>query len=81
MIGYDDEEKNIFLYDCGRKEIIKLSYENLLLGMNAEYKGLCKPNTICTIRMDRPNSKKDIFKSAMKLKSNMFFCSFYLLNT
>ena len=72
MIGYDDEEKNIFLYDCGRKEIIKFSYENLLLGMNAEYKGLCKPNTICTIRMERPNSKKDIFKSAMKIKTDMF---------
>lgn len=72
MIGYDDEEKNIFLYDCGRKEVISLSYENLLLGMNAEYKGLCKPNTICTIRMDRPNSKKDIFKLAMKIKANMF---------
>lgn len=72
MIGYDDEEKNIFLYDCGRKEIIKLSYENLLLGMSAEYKGLCKPNTICTIRMDEPNSKKDIFKSAMKMKADMF---------
>ena len=72
MIGYDDEEKNIFLYDCGRKEVISLSYENLLFGMNAEYKGLCKPNTICTIRMDRPNSKKDIFKSAMKIKADMF---------
>lgn len=72
MIGYDDEEKNIYLYDCGRKEVLKLSYDNLLLGMNAEYKGLCKPNTICTIRMDKPNSKKDIFKSAMKIKSDMF---------
>ncbi len=72
MIGYDDEEKNIFLYDCGRKDMIKLSYENLLLGMNAEYKGLCKPNTICKIRMENPNNKKAVFKSAMKKKADMF---------
>lgn len=72
MIGYDDEEKNIYLYDCGRKEVMKLSYDNLYLSLSAEYKGLCKPNTICTIRMDKPNSKKDIFKKAMKIKSDMF---------
>lgn len=41
--------------------------------MNSEYKELCKSNTICTIRMERPNSKKDIFKSAMKIKTDMFF--------
>lgn len=75
MIGYDDKEKNILIYDCGRKDIIKLSYENLLLGMNAEYKRLCKPNTICTIRMDEPNSKKKIFKESMEIKANMFLNS------
>lgn len=72
MIGYDDEEKCIFLYDCGRKEMVGLSYVNLFLAMNAEYIGLCKPNTICTVRMDSPNSKKDIFSSAMKMKAELF---------
>lgn len=72
MIGYDDDEKCIYLYDCGRKEKLLLSYENLFLGMNVEYPGLCKPNTICTIRMDNPNDKKYIFKTSLEYKANLF---------
>lgn len=72
MIGYNDEEKCIYLYDCGRKDVIELSFENLLLAMNAEYPGLCKPNTICTIRMDNPRDKKYILKKSLEYKANLF---------
>lgn len=72
MVGYDDENKVIYIYDCGRKERLTLSYENLLLAFNASYPGLCKPNTICTIRMDNPNSKKDIAKKALSIKADAF---------
>lgn len=72
MIGYDDEKECVYIYDGGRENIIEFSYENLLLSMNAEYQGLSKPNTICTIRMDRPNDKKYIFKMAIEQKARLF---------
>lgn len=72
MVGYDEEEAAIFLYDCGRKEILKLSYENLMAAMNAEYPGLCKPNTLCRIRMDEPKNPKYILKTAMEYKADLF---------
>jgi hypothetical protein len=72
MVGYDNELEEIYLYDCGRKEMLELSYANLLLGMSAEYKGLCKQNTICTIRMNNPKDKKNIAKVSLEYKANMF---------
>jgi len=72
MVGYDDNLEIIYLYDCGRKERLELSYTNLFLGMGAKYEGLSKPNTICTVRMDNPNSKKHIIKTALEYKANLF---------
>lgn len=72
MVGYDDEKKKVYFYDCGRCELMNLSYSNLYLAMSASYKGLSNPNTICTIRMEKPNSKKEIFIKAMKIKSEQF---------
>lgn len=72
MVGYDDKLEKIQLYDCGREEQVELSYTNVLLGMSAEYEGLSKQNTICIIRMENPNSKKHILKSALEYKANLF---------
>lgn len=72
MVGYDDISEHIYLYDCGRKEMLELSYTNLLLGMNAEYEGLSRQNTICTIRMEHPHPKKHIIKTALGYKANLF---------
>lgn len=40
--------------------------------MNSSYKGLLNPNTICTIRMNNPVSKKEIFIKLMEIKSEQF---------
>lgn len=72
MVGYDDEEEKVYFYDCGRKDIMNLSYNNLYLAMSASYKGLSNPNTICTIRMENPKTKKEIFVETMKIKSEQF---------
>lgn len=72
MVGYDDEKECTYIYDCGRKDIIEYSYQNLLKSFNATYPGLCKPNTICTIRMDHPKDKMTIFKEALGYRANMF---------
>jgi hypothetical protein len=72
MVGYDDELEKIYLYDCGREERLELSYTNFHLGMSAEYEGLSKQNTICIIRMENPNSKKHIIKTALEYKGKSF---------
>lgn len=72
MVGYNDEEEKAYFYDCGRKELMNISYNNLYLAMSASYKGLSNPNTICTIRMDKPTCKKEIFIKSMKIKSERF---------
>lgn len=72
MVGYDEEEQNIALYDCGRLELITLSYTKLLDAMNCSYPGLSKANTVCTIRMNTKKDKVQIAKEAL-LKRREFF--------
>lgn len=72
MIGYNDDEECIYLYDCGRVEVISLSYQELELAMNCSYPGLSKENTICTIRMNSNKNKYEIAKEALKIKKDKF---------
>jgi len=72
MVGYDEEKKNIYLQDCGRQELITLSYTNLKSAMNCSYLGLSKANTLCTIRMMEEKSKVQIGREALSLKKELF---------
>lgn len=72
MVGYDDEKERIYLYDCGRTELLYLSYEELRQSMNCSYLGLSKANTICTVRMTSLKSKYEIAREALTIKGNMF---------
>lgn len=72
MVGYDDEKQSIYLYDCGRIELITLSYEQLRKSMKCNYPGLSKENTVCTIRMDEGKDKIEIAKEAFKIKREAF---------
>lgn len=70
MVGYDDEK--VYLYDCGRTELLNLSYDKLRESMNCSYPGLSKENTICTIRMNTSKNKYKIAKEAIAIKRDMF---------
>lgn len=70
MVGYDDE--GIYLYDCGRTELLHLSYDKLRQSMNCNYPGLSKENTICTIRMNTSKNKYNIAREAIAIKRDMF---------
>lgn len=72
MIGYDDEEKCIYEYDCGREEIQKIDYEELKLAWNCFYPGLSKPNTLCTVRMNGNKTVYEITKEALAKKAEVF---------
>lgn len=72
MVGYDDEKQSIYLYDCGRLELLSLSYAELRNAMNCNYPGLSKENTICTIRMTEARDKIQIAKAALARKKDSF---------
>lgn len=72
MVGYDDELKNIYLYDCGRTELLSLSYDLLQDAMNCSYPGMSKENTICTIRFTGSKSKYEIAREALSKRKDMF---------
>ncbi|MGO1042859.1 BtrH N-terminal domain-containing protein [Clostridioides difficile] len=72
MVGYDDMEERIYLYDCGRIELLSLSYDELCECMNCSCPGLSKANTICTIRMNSSKNKYQIAQEALAIKRDMF---------
>ncbi|MGO0905259.1 BtrH N-terminal domain-containing protein [Clostridioides difficile] len=72
MVGYDDIEERIYLYDCGRTELLSISYAELCECMNCSYPGLSKANTICTVRMNSSKSKYQIAQEALAIKCDMF---------
>ncbi|UWD47396.1 BtrH N-terminal domain-containing protein [Clostridioides difficile] len=72
MVGYDDMEERIYLYDCGRTELLSLSYDELCECMNCSYPGLSKANTICTVRMNSSKNKYQIAQEALAIKRDMF---------
>ncbi|WP_160680500.1 BtrH N-terminal domain-containing protein [Clostridium sp. C8-1-8] len=72
MVGYDDEKQSIYLYDCGRLKLLSLSYNELRNAMNCNYPGLSKPNTLCTIRINKQIDKIQIAKDALARKKCLF---------
>ena len=72
MVGYDEDNRCIFLHDCGREEVQSLSYENLRSAWNCSYPGLSKPNTVCTIRMNAVKDKYQIAKEAFAKRGEQF---------
>ena len=60
MTGYDDDQRLICLYDCGRTQLLTLGYDELKNSMNCSYPGLSSENTICTVRMTEKRSKNQI---------------------
>lgn len=72
MVGYDDDLKKIYFHDCGRKELMTISYDELCSAWNCEYAGLSKPYTICKVRMGELNNKYEITKQALKKKKELF---------
>lgn len=72
VVGYDDENKEITLLDCGRKEPQTLSYNDFSLALDCSYPGLSKPNTIITIRMNDPHCFGSIVEKSLNYKKELF---------
>ena len=72
MVGYNDDAQYIYLLDCGRKEVLTLSYDELRHAWNCSYPGLSKPNTVCAVRMNTTKNKYQIAKEALAKKGEVF---------
>ena len=72
MVGYDDDAKCIYLLDCGREEVLTLTYDELRHAWDCSYPGLSKPNTVCAVRMNTTKNKYQIAKEALAKKGEMF---------
>ncbi len=81
MVGYDDEEKCVYIYDCGMKDVQKLSDEALRKALNVEKTSLSDKNAICCIEFnDDLKSIREIAingfrnKAIQMLNSRVDFC-------
>ncbi len=72
MVGYDDDAQCIYLLDCGREEVLTLTYDELRHAWDCSYPGLSKPNTVCAVRMNTKKNKYQIAKEALAIKGEMF---------
>lgn len=72
MAGYDDEQQCIYLYDCGKAELLSLSYEELRSSMKCSYPGLSRENTVCTVRITGKKGKYQIAREALAKKCELF---------
>ena len=72
MVGYDEEKACIKLFDCGREELLTLSYIDLQRSLDCAYPGLSHRNTVCTVRMEKPNGKYQIAQQALSKKADWF---------
>lgn len=72
MVGYDENERCIYVYDCGHAELLSLTYDELQDCMNCSYPGLSRRNTVCTVRMNGLKDKYQIAKDAIAQKSALF---------
>lgn len=72
MIGYDETKREIYLLDCGKEEVLELSYDDLDLAWNCSSVGLSQPYTVCKIRMSSHKDKYQIAKEALLKKADSF---------
>lgn len=68
MVGYNDE--GVYIYDCGREQLIHMTYEATEAALNIKPTSLGGKNSICIIRMDHPNTAKSIFETEIVNNAN-----------
>ena len=71
VVGYDDNDRKIFLYDCDSADFRKLSYENLKIAWEKDEPGYIKKNAVITFSLsDIPLSFDESVKAGLILKAS-----------
>ncbi len=81
MVGYDDEQRCTYVLDCGVKETISLSYEQLAMAIEKKVPSIGGKNGLCTISFQEHlpsllTITKEAFqrKCTQQLNSEVSFC-------
>jgi len=71
VVGYDDSDDRIFLYDCDLADLQKLSYENLKNAWNKEEPGYVKKDAVITFSVPyKPLSFDESVRAGLVLKAS-----------
>ena len=71
VVGYDDNARKIFLYDCDLMDLQKLSYENLKIAWEKGEPGYIKKNAVITFSVPyKPLSFDESVKAGLILKAS-----------
>jgi len=70
IVGYDDEQQEVYIQDCGRERVERVSYGDLEKALSVNVPGMSKKNTIRTFELpeDLP-SELEIAKKGLKFRA------------
>jgi len=72
-IGYDDEERVVFVHDCSHKGVQRIPYDEFEKSLNVNVPGMSKRNTIRTFALpERMPSEFEVAKTGFSHKAERF---------
>ncbi len=73
VVGYDDEQKAVFVHDCSYKSVQKIPYDEFEKSLNVKVPGMSKKNTIRAFTLpDKPPSEFEVAKKGFSYKAEQF---------
>lgn len=73
VVGYDDQEKVVFVHDCSHKNVQKIPYDEFEKSLNIKVPGMSKRNTIRTfILPQKMPSEFEVAKKGFSYKAKGF---------
>ena len=73
VIGYDDEERVVFVHDCSHRGVQKISYRDFEQSLNVKVPGMSKRNTIRTFTLpEKLPPELEVARKGFSYKANKF---------
>jgi hypothetical protein len=73
VVGYDDEEKAVFVHDCSHEDIQRITYEDFERSLNVNVPGMSKRNTIRAFSLPKNlPSEFEVVKKGFSYKAERF---------
>jgi len=76
VVGYDDEERVVFVHDCSHENVQQISYDEFEKSLDVNVPGMSKKNTIRTFALpERMPSELEVAKTGFSHKAERFLNS------
>jgi hypothetical protein len=73
VVGYDDEERVVFVHDCSHKDVQKIPYDEFEKALDINVPGMSKRNTIRTFTLpERMPSEFEVARTGFAHKAEWF---------